>query len=82
MNCVDSRARADQATRRRYHCGDCGLRCSSIEIVLDESGPGLDSLAIWRGHDTLKQIMALCQAEIDRPPPAALAAYSERRLEA
>lgn len=63
MRCIDSRPTAERYTRRRFLCS-CGERQSSIEIPVDDTGPGSPLIGAIFNHDILKQIIGLCEQAI------------------
>lgn len=66
MTCIDSRPTGENLTRRRYRCS-CGHRQSSIEMPVDETGPGIAMAGSVMGHDVLRRIIAICTDEIANP---------------
>ncbi len=59
MICIDSRPTGERLTRRRYRCS-CGNRQSSIEMPVDDTGPGVPMIGSVMGHNVLKRIIAIC----------------------
>jgi len=66
MTCIDSRPTGERLTRRRYRC-NCGNRQSSIEMPVDDTGPGVPMIGSVMGHDVLRRIIAICTDEIAKP---------------